>query len=263
MLINFNKLFNTFSKNQYIDSRDNSISSVIRNIRLSLLNNGVSVKTKSWQGKTNPPEFIEILHVNEKIKMENDIDNLIKESKALLPWAEDHFNERVSGIPLNPPPSHTQWLRGTSDYLSGDKFSHSYPERYWPKSIHSEIGIRFKIGDLDDVIEKLKLENDSRQCYLPIYYPEDVHASLIGERVPCTLGYQFIIRNNTLDIFYPMRSCDAVRHLHNDIYLTNRLGMYIRDKLNIPDLKLGIINFTVTSLHSFKNDIPIIKELVK
>src|SRR5438105_2898212 len=52
-----------------------------------------------------------------------------------LPWAENHFQERVSGEPLNPPPSHMDWpwARHNPEHQTEEKFSHTYPERYWPK----------------------------------------------------------------------------------------------------------------------------------
>src|SRR6478609_8511164 len=53
-----------------------------------------------------------------------------------LPWAEDHFLERVGGKPLNPPPSHTDWpfnRQGNQEHLIDGEFSHTYPERFWPK----------------------------------------------------------------------------------------------------------------------------------
>lgn len=75
-----------------------------------------------------------------------------------LPWAEDHFQERVSGEPLNPAPSYEQWPwhtkkhqerfknlafdRVTDDFgnevkvavelAEGQPFDHTYPERMWP-----------------------------------------------------------------------------------------------------------------------------------
>jgi hypothetical protein len=77
-------------------------------------------------------------------------------------WAIEHFQERVSGLPHNPAPSHVRWpyaVRGNADHTkptaSGypaqressrintsaagyvvtqrDQFDHTYPERFWPK----------------------------------------------------------------------------------------------------------------------------------
>lgn len=195
---------------------------------------------------------------------------------ANLPWAEDHFQERVSGIPMNPPPSNAWWpfnVEGNALHKAEEIFSHTYPERYWPKFAGmfrepvnvgdwahvSHSGIRFGYGDLDDVVNLLKRSPYSRQAYLPVWHPEDT-GSVSGQRVPCTLGYQFLIRETVagkkLHIFYTMRSCDFIRHLPDDIYMTIRLAQWVRDKLDEGEgnLTLGTLHFNAGSLHIFEPD---------
>lgn len=225
----------------------------LKELRKNLYYNGSPIKTAKWQGIENPPEFLEIIHASIKIEMSQTKEHAAELCNPKLPWADEHFEERVSGQPLNPPPSHKNWLRGNEEYMSGDskKFSHSYPERFWSKTLHS--GIRFPIGDLNDIITILKDDMNSRQAYLPIYFPEDLGASVLGERIPCTLGYQFIVRDGKLDVFYPMRSCDVLRHLHNDLYMANRLAIFVKEKAQL-DVKIGTLHFVATSLHCFTND---------
>jgi thymidylate synthase len=232
----------------------------IKTLRTNLLQNGKVVKTAKWQGKDNHPEFLELLHVSTIMPMSQTIVDMRNECQPMLPWADIHFEERVGGLPLNPPPSHKLWLKGNEDYMSGDKFSHSYPERFWSKSLHH--GIRFPIGDLSDLIDLLKDQPDTRQAYLPIYFPEDITAALIGERIPCTLGFHFIVRDGQLDLFYPMRSCDVIRHMHNDLYLANRLALYVKEQANL-NVKLGNIHFAATSLHCFTVDRLAIEKAIK
>lgn len=232
----------------------------IKLLRTNLLRNGKVVNTKKWQGIENPPEFLELLHARIMIPMSQTISEMAKECSPMLPWANIHFEERVGGLPLNPPPSHKLWLKGNEDYMSGDKFSHSYPERFWSKDLHT--GIRFPIGDLGDLIKLLIKEPDTRQAYLPIYFPEDIAASVQGERIPCTLGFHFIVRNGKLDLFYPMRSCDVIRHLHNDLYMANRLALYVKEQADL-DVKLGNIHFVATSLHCFTSDRTIIEKAIR
>jgi thymidylate synthase len=234
---------------------------LINSIRKSLLDHGVEVKTQKWQGKEIDLSFIELLGVSIETQMENDIEVLVKKVNPNLPWADIHFDERTGGEPLNPPPSHIQWNIKTDEYLMDSKFSHSYPERMWSKGLHS--GIRFDIADLSTLIDVLKKEPDTRQAYLPIFFPEDLSASLIGERIPCTLGWHFIIRDEKLHCHYPMRSCDAVRHMHNDIYFANRLGLWILDQCNFSDISMGKLYMNITSLHAFKNDSYTLKQMTK
>jgi hypothetical protein len=57
-----------------------------------------------------------------------------------LPWAEDHFAERVGGEPLNPAPSEAWWpykKDGNAAHKDGEKFSHTYPERMWPTTANT------------------------------------------------------------------------------------------------------------------------------
>jgi len=175
------------------------------------------------------------------------------ELEASQPWADVHFRERVGGEPLNPPPSHTMWLKDTEKYMSGANdtaFSHSYPERMWAPSVD---GIRFKTGNLGDAVELLKKDSTTRQCYVPMWFPEDIVAANAGERVPCSFGWHFLERGGQLHCSYHMRSCDVVRHLHNDLYFANRLTMWMIEQSGM-DVKPGYLHFSSTSLHCFAND---------
>lgn len=233
----------------------------LNDLRKKLIFWGEKISTEMWQGLKEPPEFLEILHVRESFPLGQTIGNFKKQFNPKLPWADEHFLERISGKPLNPPPSHSKWSNKASDYLSkDDKFSHSYPERFWSKGLHT--GIRFDIGDLNDLIDLLKSQKLTRQAYLPIYFPEDISAANQGERIPCTLGYHFIIRNNKLDVFYIMRSCDILRHLPNDLYLTARLAHYVLSSIKHKELTLGTIEFATTSLHCFTSDIKLLQNKI-
>jgi len=184
--------------------------------------------------------------------MYDDAEIASTDLNATQPWADDHFEERVSGIPHNPPPSHTYWLKDTEKYFkeSEEKFSHTYPERMWSRDID---GIRYKSADLQDAVDFLRKEPDTRQCYVPMWWPEDMNAALQGERVPCSLGWHFILRDEQLHCAYHMRSCDVVRHLHNDLYFANQLTQYMILESGIKAVP-GYLHFSSTSLHCFSND---------
>lgn len=205
-----------------------------------------------------------------------------------LPWAEDHFQERVSGTPHNPAPSHAWWpyaVRSNTDHTDGmGQFDHTYPERFWPKMAEGgrdgccqdivaepHRGIRFAYGDLMDVVNLLVHSPLTRQAYLPVWFPEDTGASgqkdnyhphrdgdLSPIRVPCTLGYHFMIRDGLMSCRYYMRSCDVYRHLTNDIYLACRLTQWMVDQVQHrggEDLVgTGRLVMHISSLHSFAGD---------
>ena len=222
----------------------------LTNLRRLLYRQGYEIQTASWQGTEEPPVFLEILHADLVAPMYTHASVASDDLKASQPWADVHFEERTGGEPLNPPPSHTMWLKDTDKYLSGKAFSHSYPERMWAPSMD---GIRFKTGNLGDGVELLKKDPTTRQCYVPMWFPEDIVAANQGERVPCSFGWHFMLRGDQLHCSYHMRSCDVVRHLHNDLYFANRLTQWMIDQSGI-EAQVGYLHFSSTSLHCFAND---------
>jgi hypothetical protein len=219
------------------------------------------VHVGEWQAiRSDIPqaETIEVEDVSFEIPIGTDLQSQIQPN---LPWAEEHFQERVSGVPWNPPPSHVRWPFAQKDNLEHrkeDRFSHSYPERFWPTAREIEgvpvsvvrTGIRFPYGDLDDLIDILRRNPGTRQAYLPVWFPEDLAAAELGERVPCTLGYHFLIRNGRLKIVYYIRSCDFYRHFRDDVYMAARLGQWVSDQLEgVTAVKLVM---HVSSLHIFE-----------
>jgi hypothetical protein len=197
--------------------------------------------------------------------------------KPNLPWAENHFQERVSGDPMNPPPSAADWpfaQAGHEEHLrsNGGKFSHTYPERFWPRHAGAGManifrpmtGIRFEYGDLSDVVDVLVKNPASRQAYLAVWFPEDAYAATLGERVPCTIGYHFMIRKDLLYCWYTMRAADYVRYLRDDIYMAGRLMQWVVSELESRGAGLfypGKLYLTISSLHSFVGDDWLLKRL--
>lgn len=187
-----------------------------------------------------------------------------------LPWSENHFQERVGGQAINPGVEHANWpyhANGAALHLKNGKYDHNYMERFWPKdiSMHPVLpnlhgynvpaqwnGYRFPTGDLNDVVQQLRADTGTRQAYLPIFFPEDTGATK-GQRVPCTLGYHFIVREGRLHVQYNMRSCEIYRHFTNDVYMAVRLAEWVRDRVN-PELELGQLTMNIVSLHGFVGD---------
>lgn len=217
--------------------------------------------------------------------MPDSIVQAVELIRPNLPWAEDHFQERISGQPLNPPPSQAWWPFAQEGHRAfvdgGGKFSHTYPERFWPKMANigetrsngrqvfvPHNGIRFEYGDYDDVLNRLIKNPLTRQAYLPIYFPED-NGAPEGQRVPCTLGYLFLIRNNQLHLTYYIRSCDFMRHWRDDVYMGVRLAQHTMDQLNYyrhrsddsPVITLGDLAMHIGSFHVFDGDMAMLEYL--
>ena len=254
-------------------------------LRAAMLEHGKDVHTESWQGidiRERPDAVTtELLNVTLKVDLRNnrDLNHWRTECRPNLPWADDHFAERVSGEPLNPPPSWAwwPWNKSAAKHRSAEKFNHTYPERFWPKfagddplrahRVQPLRGIRWTYGDLEDVIKLLRKEPLTRQAYMPMFFPEDTGIG-DGGRKPCTLGYQFIVRDNRLHCFYPMRSCDLMRHFRDDVYLAIRLMLWVIEQCSDArgdtpkpvkhafwqHVTPGSLTMHMTSLHCFVND---------
>lgn len=264
------------------------------------------VHTKMWQGVdiSKKPDMAtyELLHPSFSVNTngyDTDLEALAKDIKPNLPWADDHFLERVCGQPINPGVQWAKWPYGqhAAKFLEAGKFNHNYMERYWPKhagivtgptgtaqeyelafnerkadladwcppnqeleALTTHTGIKYDYGDLGDLVTQLANDPYTRQAYLPIFFPEDVGGG--AKRAPCTLGYQFVMRNDRLDMTYYIRSCDMRRHFRDDIYLTQRLLLWVLkecQKINPAawsDVEPGTFNMHITSLHVFANDWP-------
>ena len=105
---------------------------------------------------------------------------------------------------------------------------------------------------LDRVVTELMNHPDSRQCILPIFDARDDLPNLGGiKRVPCSLHYQFAIRDGELRIFYVMRSSDFATHFAYDIWMALELQHYIAGLL---DKHPGRMTFFTGSLHLYKKD---------
>lgn len=225
---------------------------------------GVVVETERWQGlPTKGRKFREVLNYSFGCWIPEDLDTLRNEIRPNLPWADNHFEERVSGIPYNPPPSAKDWpfaQRNHEQHTKGGKFSHTYPERMWHRDLH---GLRFRYGDLNDVVDLLAREPYTRQAYMPIWWPEDTGAHH-RERVPCTLGYQFFRRRDLFHIIYYIRSCDFIRHFRDDIYMAARLLLWVLEKLrdrskSWEKVTPGLLVMHIGSLHIFEGEEGLLK----
>lgn len=214
---------------------------------------GHSSTTEKWQGKQGR-EMQELLNICFTVQNHDFV-----EIAPNLPWADEHFKERVSGLPFNPPPSHKIWPFATNinkDFTTEEKFSHTYPERFWPKFAGNFIptspskGIRFNYGDLNDVIKLLITEPNTRQAYVPIWFPEDTGV-IEGQRVPCSIGYQFYIRDSILFCHYTMRSCDFLLHFRDDMYMAIKLMFYIISQMDGYKLYIGPLTVSIDNLHCF------------
>lgn len=230
-----------------------------------LLTNGKKELAGTWQA-TDKFANMKMLVLRNYFFTINNIDwcksCLVTETGCDKEWCDMHFNERISGNPTNPGEAYKHWPYHKNldeSEFKGEIFSHTYQERFWPKRAgvpphtgYPLVGIRYELGDLNDLIKQLKQNPLTRQAVLPIWFPEDTWAANNKERVPCTLNYYFYIEDDKLHCNYTIRSCDAYRHFRNDLYLTLRLQEYVASHTRIIP---GSLNFMIYNFHVFENDI--------
>jgi len=243
----------------------NSFETIVQYIREQFLLYGKHVDVGEWQSLKNPnlphTKTFEIEDISFKWSgIQTHLGLTQMQVKPNLPWAEDHFQERVSGEPLNPGEQYKNWPwyeQGVEEHKQEGQFSHTYMERYWAattpeeKGGYDREGIRFKYGDLGYVMQLLSDRPNTRQAYLPMWFPEDGYAALINERVPCSLGYHFLARKDRLKVVYYMRSCDWFRYFRDDIYLTTRLLQWVAER---TDLEPASVVCHISSLHIFSQE---------
>lgn len=269
---------------------DTNLAMAINRAKKLMQQTAVEVHPARWQGMdvSKKPEMVsyEILNFNFTAPLERiDLEYYQRQCEPNLPWADDHFKERVSGVPLNPGTEwrNWPWSRSADRFRTNEAFNHSYMERFWPRFaghkaattveewnkwadaqpiLEAHKGLRHEYGDLNDLVRLLAHDPLTRQAWIPLFFPEDTGIA-DGGRKPCTLGYQVILRNNRLSMYYPLRSCDFVRHFRDDIYLAVRLLLWIINRcaeLNPEawyNVKPGTLTFHATSLHCFKPDWPL------
>lgn len=243
----------------------------IAQVEHNILNLSYPVENERWQSsdvKEKPGhEMREVFNTSFIVSLNHETLTFYRNDiRPNLPWADNHFEERVMGQPLNPGHEWKNWPYANSadEFRSGDggTFSHTYMERYWPKEAgkitahggewNNGHGIRYLLGDLGDVVEHLIKHPESRQAFLPVWFPEDTGV-VHGERVPCTLGYHFMIRHGHLHMTYYIRSCDFTRHFRDDLYLSLRLQLWMLDHAT-NGIKPGLFVFHCASMHIFEND---------
>lgn len=240
----------------------------VRAQMLSSLLNSKPINRQSWQtlnvsGSTAHDTY-ELRNVHLFYTVPDYSWELDQQIKPDQPWANEHFQERISGEPLNPAPSYQIWPHhnGSADrHVSEQVFSHTYPERFWPRWANADpgnglppdvnTGIRYEYGDLAGVVEQLRRNPLTRQAVLPVWFPEDTGAT--DRRVPCSLAYHFMADDDgRLSVWYYLRACDFARHFSNDCYFAGRLLQWVCSRL--AGVRPGQLNLTISSLHLFRGD---------
>ena len=61
-------------------------------LRKKLLEQGHEIETERWQGDTNHPSFLEIIHADLMVPMSSTASEASELLQATQPWADVHFD---------------------------------------------------------------------------------------------------------------------------------------------------------------------------
>lgn len=219
-----------------------NFTQAINEIKRDLNEMGIPVQTQTMQDK-----YIVGDQDYETIELQNYVYTVLEPDTAQLEldnpvWAEAEWVERAWGIAgkgLNPGKAYKFREDVWNEFLHDGQFSYTYSERF-----ANEHRVR-------NLIDRLKVDRFSRQLYIPMWEPEDAY--LLGEqRVPCSLGWHLMYREDKLNITYFMRSCDFYTHMQYDLYFTTHLMEYIAVAC---DLQPGSVTHFMGSCHVYKKDL--------
>lgn len=168
-------------------------------------------------------------------------------------WAEAEFKERIDHMILNPGEAWKLRSNVWEEFLTEEgKFDYTYNERLNTPTLYKGNPMNL----IHAVINLLKDDPDTRKAIMPIYWRKDSNYLGGEHRIPCSMYYNFLIRNNAkgekqLNISYHQRSSDFILHFGNDVYLAWCMMEYVAEKVGV---KPGYLIHTIDSLHTYKRD---------
>ncbi len=169
----------------------------------------------------------------------NDCIDMMEYAGGNIEYCMAEFKDRISGESLNPGNSYRFMDNVWKEFIHDGKFSYTYSERYTPQ--------------LEKLTKELIRNPETRQGIMTMYdYHLDQDNRGGGGRIPCSLLYQFMIREDKLDCIYVMRSCDYLLHFPHDMFMT----MMLQEEISKRTMtQVGYFTNFIGSLHAYEKDI--------
>lgn len=171
-----------------------------------------------------------------------------KKEKRYADWVQTEALERTSKHPVsnsrNPGDAWQLYPDLWKEFIHDGHFSYTYMER-WREQ-------------LPYVIDELERHPTSRQVMITMY---DRHQDMMhwggSMRVPCSMTYNFLIREGKLIMCYTQRSCDFYQFFQADMFCSIWLMKHVVEELNRRGVAVHVGKFThfISSLHAFKKDL--------
>jgi len=190
----------------------------------------------------------EITNYSYSLTSINKISYLFYADPKVREWADAEFDERIDSEYVNPGKAWKLREHIWKEFINKlGQFDYSYNRRI-AYSLHY-------------VIHELKRNPDSRQAIIAIWDPIVDSSGMGGDfRIPCSIYYQFLIRDNRINIIYNQRSADVVTHFGNDVYLAWRMMMHIAAKIEVNP---GYLFHNIGSLHAYRKDWSQLKQCIE
>lgn len=189
------------------------------------------------------PEYqtLELMGYSYCLQNYSDLEELLPHMGMDKDWVKAEINDRLNFHLKNKNPGEAWLLRKDfwEPYLRNGFFSYSYPERWQ--------------AQIPYIIQELISRPNTRQAILSFYESTKDMMNWGGnDRVPCSLTYQFLIRDNMLHIIYNQRSCDYTLFYASDVYTTIKLMQYVAKRVGVEP---GYFYHMLGSLHTFKANV--------
>lgn len=164
---------------------------------------------------------------------------MMEQNNLSVTFAELDLSDRLSPTPVNPGKAiEVDEVGVLSKHRKEDgTLTYTYSERMNPQ--------------LEKIVTLLKEHPETRQAFMSIWDPNQDVERLEKDRVPCSIGFHFLVRNGKLNLVYYMRSLEVSLCLGNDMYTSTRL---LETMAGWLDLEVGSVTFMVGSLHYFEED---------
>lgn len=219
---------------------------------------GITVPVKHYQNQKlegsdqNTKELIGVNFIISKpfLKKREMLDFVFKgEADNIEHYCHAELQDRINRSGVNPGESYKirmdLWQKLMSKDAEG-KFDYTYSER-----------INYQ-NQLDNAIAALLDDEHTRRSMVMIFQPEDSQdAAGFQTRIPCSISYQFLIRNNKLMVLYYIRSNDYFKHFAIDIWLTEAIMDHVYQSIvgRYPNLRKGSLNYYAGSFHAYNEDL--------
>lgn len=122
---------------------------------------------------------------------------------------------------------------------------------------HAPYGPRIA-AQIPEALEWLVRDPDSRKAHVSVWNPQQDLWTYDTRDHPCTTHFQFMIRNNKLDMHVGMRANDAWRGFPYDVFQFTQLQQAAANCLRVP---LGTYYHHATSFHLYEENYEQVAEL--